>query len=211
MILRAPAPSRYGKPTWTLRRNPGTGKNEWVRPGTGEVDSSAPRHDLSQGLPGVVVGARPRPGEKCHKPSEELLRQLNAVQDETRKENQTRKRERFNEIDRDFETGKRKMDKDVHLGVPTVAVPTENGAVRYVVADKVPEDVQARLAASRRQAAEEIAKAKSESNRARPEGASFEGRFENTIPAAEPRSASQFSLMALDPATARNDAKRIWS
>jgi len=130
--------TKYGRVSWVLRKNPATGQSEWVKPETGEVDLRAREaYDFAE-PPRVNVGARPRPGEKCYKPSEDLLRDLSRVSDDAEKARKAKAREHLAELDRGFVTGKYRMDPTLRLGMPVAAVPREGGGRDYVSADKAP-------------------------------------------------------------------------
>lgn len=144
--MKITSQTRHGKVSWTLRRNPVTGQSEWVRPGTHEVDSrSPPPHDWTS--VNVVTGVRP--GRFSHKPSEDLLRSLERANQEQKREIEALRRERLCEIDRDFASGKRRMDPELRLGHPVVGLPLEDGIVHYVQADKVSKGTLRRIEAER--------------------------------------------------------------
>jgi hypothetical protein len=127
------------RPSWTLR------DGKWVRPETNEVDSR-PFPGITDGHPpGMNTGRRPKPGEKCHKPSDSLLRDLYRVQDETRQEALAKRRERVFELDRGLDSGQVRVDPSLRLGIPAVAVPMPNGVTQFVPEDRVPEVERERL------------------------------------------------------------------
>lgn len=132
---------------WVVRENKLTGKVEWINDATGEADSFPPQQrsaDYWKSI-GFNFGARPKKGEKCHKPSDSLLHDLNRAEDRKRAASKERRREKLMEIDRDLQTGKRKVDEDVSIGTPRFSVPTENGGVRIVREDKVSEAEKERI------------------------------------------------------------------
>lgn len=204
------AKNRYGRVSWTLR------DGKWVRPETGEVDSSPPPHrdaDHYASL-GRVVGVRPREGDNCFKPSEDLLRSLNRAQDDKAKAKREKLREGFIQIERDFDSGKRRMDPDVHIGTGCVAVPTSEGGVRYVREDRVPEAERLKIAKER----EEARLGPAEPVTVPPDHPAFDGQvaiFEggadahaNTTPAG-PVPTLTGDWATTWPTVTRNDAKRM--
>lgn len=144
----------YGRVSWTLRTNPITGRNEWVRPGTNEVDSRrAPECDFSS--IGAIVGARPKKGEQCYKGSEDLIRSLTNEAEAARREVRELRRKRVRETARDLETGKVKIDPELVIGMPTFSVPLANGAKIIVREDRVAESERLRIEAERERALED--------------------------------------------------------
>ncbi len=206
------------QPTWTGKYNPQTERVEWVLVGTpAAVSSPTPQRDASHFRSvGINTGARPKQGEKCFKPSESLLHDLTRAQDEKTKAKRDKLREDFIQIERDFDSGKRRMDEDVRMGTPVVAVPNGQGGVRYVREDRVPEQDRLRIEREREEA--RIAALPPEPVAAAPEQPAFDGNvavFEggaadhaNTIAATGPVPTLSQDWLSW-PAQTRNDSKRM--
>lgn len=206
--------------TWTGVVDKVTGQVTWVRVGTAEgASSQTPRDGEHFRSVGISTGARPKKGETCYKPSESLLHDLQRVQDDSAKEAIAKKKERIAQIGREFDAGIRKMDPDVRMGMPIIAVPEDNGATRYVPAERVPEDDRARierLRESKQRAEAELAAALRETPGARSQ-AGISQVVQDTYdpdsvirPTEPPKHLDQAAFLSWDAATARNDAKRVF-
>lgn len=126
----------YGKVSLVLRQNPETGKNEWVRPGTNEVDSRSPPPRDWSAPPNVNVGARPKPGDL--RPSEPLLRSLGNAQ---READERRKAERFarlEQLERDIASGKLRVHDEAKVGGDNVILERD-GSMHVVPRENAPE------------------------------------------------------------------------
>lgn len=130
---------------WKMEYDPQTRTSRWVHAETGEADLREPPGIVAGSPPGVNTRRRPKPGEKPHKPSEELKRSLNRSVDDMERQRVQAQRDALEQKLREIDAGRITVDPDATIATPVVRID-DGEKTHYARADRVPANVKARAA-----------------------------------------------------------------